>query len=311
MGLEVNKKKYRAFCEDIEDLPIFFYDWYLDAVVEHGKWDVVLLEQAGQVVGAWPYFEKQQLGLRYISMPLFTKYMGPILSKHITDQEHAQACIAQLSNKMPKFAGIDQQWAPRMSNLAVSQSHAFKLSEYVTYRIDLKQEWQQNINRNMRRNIKKAEKTLRLVHSDDLARFYELNKMSFDRQGIAIPYSFEQLKRHDDALAQQQARQFFFAIDEEEKIHSAAYLIWDKHSAYYHLSGDNPSLRKSGSGIWLIAKAIAYAQEALGLSVFDFEGSMIPAVAAIRQQFGAQAYSYYRAQQTKSIVYKALKRLKS
>ena len=53
------------------------------------------------------------------------------------------------------------------------------------------------------------------------------------------------------------------------------------------------SLGEVVSGIWLIAQALDFARNK-GLETFDFEGSMIPAIAAIREQFGAERKPYSR-----------------
>jgi hypothetical protein len=134
--------------------------------------------------------------------------------------------------------------------------------------------------------------------------------MSFDRQGLPMPYSGAQFARHDAALAANGARQLFFAVDAQERIHSAAYLIWDKQAAYYHLSGDDPALRESGAGILLIWEAIRYASEVLGLACFDFEGSMLPAVERIRVQFGAVQTPYFFVWKYGSRTFELLEKLK-
>jgi hypothetical protein len=82
-------------------------------------------------------------------------------------------------------------------------------------------------------------------------------------------------------------------VDQQEQIHSVAYLIWDRQRAYFHLAGDDPALRKSYAGFWLIWKCIEYTKLELGLSEFDFEGSMLPEVEPVRRRFGAYQVPYF------------------
>ncbi|MEM1214982.1 MAG: GNAT family N-acetyltransferase [Bacteroidota bacterium] len=304
------KPAYAQFCALHPCLPIFFEPWYLDAVVEGGDWQAVSLWDGDQPIAAWPYFEKRRLGLRYVSMPLFTKYMGPILwPGYEWSPELAQALFSGL----PQLAGWDQNTSTQLGQQASLWSKYFQLTPQYLHQLPLSpnHDWRSGINRNMRRNIRKADQLVALDLNLNLADFYAINQLSFTRQGLTLPYTFEQLKRHDAALEQHQRRQRLGARDAQGRLHSVAYLIWDKQAAYYHLSGDDPALRQSGSGIWLLAQAIAYTQQKLRLPLFDFEGSMLPKVARIREQFGAERVPYYRIRHARDWRYRWLKAWKA
>ena len=118
------------------------------------------------------------------------------------------------------------------------------------------------------------------------------------------------MQRHDAALAAHGARQLFRAVDAEGRTHSAAYLVWDRQAAYYHLSGDDPSLRASGAGLLLVWEAIRYSSEVLGLQCFDFEGSMLPGVEQVRVSFGAVQTPYFHVWKYSSRGFRLLERLK-
>ena len=134
--------------------------------------------------------------------------------------------------------------------------------------------------------------------------------MSFDRQQIAVPYSFKFLQRLDTALELQQSKSTFFAVDEQENIHAVVYLIWDQGCAYYLLAGDDPSKRASGAGILLVWEAIQFTKKELGLTLFDFQGSMIPSIERVRRQFGAKQCPYFLVQKYNSRSFKWLADLK-
>ncbi len=299
---------YSDFYAAQRRLPVFCAPWYLDAVALGGRWGATVLLEDGVALAAWPYFQKKRWGLRYVTMPHFTKYLGPLCADgHTLTAQQWKALAAAL----PPFDGLDQQCSPSANLVVALLPESFLSSPHHTYRIDLSDTaWQGRINRNMRRNIRKAASQLQLQTSLDLQTFYAVHLMSFKRQGISPPYGFSDFQRHDAALVKQGQRQVFAAVDDTGQIHSVAYLIWDAHAAYYHLSGDNPALRSSGSGIWLIDQAIRYTQTVLQLPLFDFEGSMIPAVAAIREQFGAEKTTYYRIQSAASGWYRLLKKWK-
>ena len=305
---------YRDFCCLAPDLPVFAQPWYLDACAAGGNWDVVLAHEGGRVVGALPYFHKRKGPFRYATMPPFVKTLGPYLLpefRGVLKKEHA--LLEELIDQLPVLAAFKQNFHPMATNWLPFYWRQYRQTTYYTYRLEGLQQLaavEAGINRNIRRNIQKARQQVRVVHDLSAAQFYQLNALSFTRQGLAVPYSWEQFARHDAALAANNARQMFFAVDAQERIHSAAYLIWDQHTAYYHLSGDDPALRASGAGILLVWEAIRYASEVLGLTRFDFEGSMLPAVERIRVQFGAVQTPYFFVWKYNSRAFELLEKIR-
>lgn len=310
--MDVNKDTYAQFCRQTPELPIFFQDWYLDAVTQEGEWNAALVESGGKVLGVWPYFLKKKAGFQYITMPLFVKFMGPWLADNPSLTEQHQLLQA-LQEKLPKIAGIKQDCHYQFSNWLPLYWQGYQQTTKYSYRLDINHldQVQKNINRNMRRNLLKASQQLEATLLNDPEQFFAINEMSFSRQGLVAPYSKAQFLKHDQALEQHRARQIFFGKDAQGRPHAAAYLIWDKQSSYYHLAGDDPALRQSGASIFLIWEAIRYTKEVLGLDTFDFEGSMLPKIEAIRRQFGAQQQPYFYIQKYYSRPYQLLEQIKT
>jgi hypothetical protein len=286
---------YRAFCRDNPDMPVFLQDWYLDACCQGGSWDAALLAREGVTIAAWPYFLKRKGPWRYVTMPPFVKWMGPWLRAPFRDERQVFRHYAQLLDQLPTISAFKQSFSPQATNWLPFYWRSYRQTTRYTYDLAIENldAVYDGINRNMRRNIKKAESLLEVRQEENLDELYRLNRLSFARQGLRPPYSLDLLRKHDAALAAHEARASFFAVDAQERVHSAAYLIWDRHSAYYHLSGDDPALRASGAGPLLIWAAIRHTREKLGLSRFDFEGSMLAPVEAIRRQFGAMQTPYF------------------
>jgi len=303
---------YRQFCNANSHLPIFAQDWYLDAVCAGGEWGAATVEEGGQIVAALPYFLKQKGPFRYIAMPPFVKHLGPYLRKadapySLTETHRLyDALIA----KLPAVDAFEQDFSPTVTNWLPFYWKGYQQSTRYTYRLvldDLDRIYD-GINRNMQRNIRKAQAAVSVTRGGDITDLYRINRMSFDRQALRLPYPFELLKSHDEALLAHQARQLFFASDDSGRLHSAACLIFDSETAYYHIAGDNPETRNSGAGILLTWEAIRYTKEVLGLNHFDFEGSMMQNVEAIRRQFGAVQQPYFRVWKTHSRVLRWLGR---
>lgn len=307
------KEAYHQFCQENKELPIFFQDWYLDAVCQEGHWEVVMEEKAGKIVGVLPYYIKQKGPFKYITMPPLTKMMGPFILPAYRTDAHFIKITTALIEQLPSVAASEQLLDYSIDNWLPFYWKGYQQTTRYSYILDLSnmEEVYKNLSADYKNNkIKKARELVTIVQDRSLELLYGVNKMSFDRQQLAVPYSLDFLKRLDVALMEQDARTMFFAIDESEQIHAVAYLIWDKQRAYYLLAGDDPTLRKSGAGILLAWRAIQYTNEVLGLPIFDFQGSMIPSIERVRRQFGAIRQPYFFINKVNSRWFDRLGRVK-
>ncbi len=289
--------RYRAFAASEPQLPLCFQPWYLDAVCAGGSWGLALQEEDKQITGVWTWFEKKFLGLPYLTMPHFTKWMGPWLHPGrpgglTQDHERLTALMAQL----PRVVKQDQDCHPSLQNWLPMYWAGYQQSTRYTYilQVDDLEQVKAGCNRNVRRTIHKGESRLHLEEQADIAVLYLLLEKSFARQHLSLPYSLPLLTKHIQSLEENHAVKLFFALDDAGNYHGASALSWDQHRAYYHLSGDDPTFRESGAGIYLTWKAIEYTQAHLRGRVFDFLGSMLPGVELVRRNFGARQEPYFR-----------------
>jgi len=301
------KEAYFQFCQQNKELPIFFQDWFLDAVCAEGTWEAAIVQKNKQVVGVLPYYLKKKGPFQYITMPPLTKMMGPYLTEPYRKEPQFTKICTALIDQLPKVAYYEQQFSYHITNWLPFHWKSFQQTTRYSYLLnltDLEQVYA-NFSSDYRNNkLKKANQLVSVIRDLPLKDLYAVNKMSFDRQGIAIPYSFTFLEQLDKVLGEHQAKTSFFAMDAQEQIHAVAYLIWDKERAYYLLAGDDPLLRKSGASILLVWKMIQFAKEEVGVNSFDFQGSMLPSIARVRRQFGAEQKSYFLIQQQPSKMFK-------
>jgi lipid II:glycine glycyltransferase (peptidoglycan interpeptide bridge formation enzyme) len=144
---------------------------------------------------------------------------------------------------------------------------------------------------NIRREIRKASKRLR-VHSEyGIDQFLELHELTFARQGLSLPYSREFVHRLDDACSARSARKLFFAEDGRGRVHAAAYIVWDERSAYYLMGGGDPELRTSGAMSLVMWEVVQFAHQVSPR--FDFEGSIIESIERFFRAFGARQVPYF------------------
>lgn len=288
-----DKQRYQNFIQQIPDFPVFAYDWYLDSTCGDGIWKVVFLEKNGKTIGALPYYLKQKGPFRYITMPPLTKFMGPFLLPEFQDQAAYYEALLQL---LPKVSSLTQNF-----HYPASPGSLFPSQSFFSYRLQGIQDLpatRAKLARYYRNAIlKKAPNTLHIRHDLGVAAYYQINQKTYARQGVEPPFSLKLLEKNIAALEAHQAGKLFFAIDDQDRIHAAALLVWDRHTAWYHSAGGDPELRKSGAGIYVVWEMIRYASEELQLDHFDFAGSMIPAIEKIWLNFGAQRREYVHVEE--------------
>ncbi len=305
------KEKYNAFCEKAQ-VPIFVRDWFLDTACMGGKWEVVFEEQKGEVIAALPFFIKKKFGFNYIVMPPFVRYMGPLLLPEYQNLKEQHRIYQNLIAGLPRVDSFNQNFEPGVTNWLPFYWEGYRQSTRYTYRLDIS-DTESVFNQfalDIRRNIKKAEKRVEITETGTAAEFYRVHKMTFDRQGKGLPYSRKNFINHIRALEERGLAKMFFARDEQGRIHAVSCLMRDGDMAYYHISGGDPALRKSGAGILLVWHIICYAREVWDVRTFDFEGSMIKNVEQVWHRAGAYQVSYFNIRKNNSRMFSLVEQVR-
>ena len=146
----------------------------------------------------------------------------------------------------------------------------------------------QQINRNLKRNIKEASPGVDIREMTDAATFYVMCRNTYQRQKMSMPYSEELFTQVDKAVLKNNAGMKLGAYDKDGKLIAVSYILWDSNCAYYLLAGDDDAGRQSGASILLCREALRIAFEEKNLSQFDFCGSMLESISDVRRQFGAR-----------------------
>lgn len=313
-----NKEIYRQLCEREPSIPLFSQAWWLDSVAGVDGWDVVLVEDGGEIVASMPFTIKRAYGFTIISQPILTQNLGPWLKS--SDAKYSRRLslqkkrIQELFAQLPTFDHFQQNWHSDITNWLPVYWLGFHQTTRYTYAItDLSNldAVLSNFDSSYRNKIKKASKIVKVKEDLSIETFHQINALTFSRQNVSIPYTLEFLKNHDEILAQMNKRKILYAEDSEGKIHSALYLTWDANSSYVHMVGEDPDLRNSGAGILLIWEAIKYTAQSLGLNKFDFEGSMLETVEPVRRDCGGIQVPYFTITKTPSRILKTALFLKA
>ncbi|WP_341875760.1 GNAT family N-acetyltransferase [Defluviitalea saccharophila] len=300
----ISKQRYRDLCNKESSIPLFSQAWWMDAVCGKENWDVLLVEKGDEIFASLPYFFYKSNNLMNIMQPKITQTNG-IWIKYPPNQKYTRKLafekdiINELVLKLEKLpiANFNQNFHYSFTNWLPLYWNQFKQTTRYTYvieKLDDLDNVYNNFESRIRRLIKKASSLVEVKEDCDIETFYKINKKTFERQNIDIPYSLDFLRRIDKACQKRNTRKIFYAEDKEGNIHATIYIVWDRESVYYLLGGEDTKLRTSGAHALLIWKAIQFASTFA--KRFDFEGSMIEPIERYFRAFGAKQKTYFNIQ---------------
>jgi len=300
------KQKYRAFCQIEKNIPIFSKDWWLDAVCTEDNWDVIVIEKGGQLVASMPYHYKKEGLFKLISMPHLTQTLGPYIKypkgqKYYKKLSWEKEIMTNLISQLPIFDSFNQGFHSTITNWLPFYWKGFSQSTRYTYIIEniSIEDLEKNFETDIRRRRRKAEKLgVKVVEGNDIKVFYQLNKKTFERQGLTISYSFEYIDNLYKICKRNNSCKMYFAKDNENEIIAASFLIYDDNTVYYLMGGIEPSKKNLGGMDVVQYESIKFAIKS-GRK-FDFEGSMIESIEKYFRSFGAIQKPYFQIYKTNS-----------
>ena len=295
-----DKERYKLFCEKEKNIPIFSQPWWMDIVCGEQNWEVYLYGKENDILASCVYYLKKDENK--ITKALLTQNNGLIIkypnNQKITSRLDFEEKIINDFCDYVKSLNIkkyEQQYHYSFTNWLPFFWREYKELTRYTYVIedteDLKKV-RDNYSSNARKNINKAKKILKVIETENIELFYKVNKMTFDRQNKEIPYTYELFKKLYLACMGRKCCKLLMAIDEEERVHSVAMIVWDEDSVYYLLNGTDPEVKKYQGNALLIDRSIEIASE-LGKK-FDFEGSVIKGIEQSFRQYGGIPKPYFR-----------------
>ena len=295
----MNKEEYHILCQTEENIPIFCRDWWLDAACGTENWDVILIKEKDKIQAALPYYLYRR---HIISMPPYTQTMGVWFAPHADDtkyssvQEKRQYLCMQLIEQLKPYKSFLQNFHYNFTDWLPFYWGNFSQTTRYTYLLkDLKNSsllWE-NMSQNMRRNIRKAKEKFHItvkqgVPVDD---FLQTQAQTFERQHKRNTQDTNALRRLIDVCRERKQGELWGGYDSEGQLHAAAFVVWQKQSAWYIAGGGNPALRHSGAHSLVLWEAIQYVADYS--EIFDFEGSMLPGVERFFREFGGIQTPYF------------------
>jgi hypothetical protein len=289
-----NKKKYIEFCKK-ENISIFSQYWWLDSVCGENNWDVLLYEKGGQIVASMPYYLKDNK----ISMPKLTQTMGiyfkyPKNQKYYKRLSFEKEVINFFINNLPKVDSFLQNFNYSFTNWLPFYWNEFIQTTRYTYLLENIEidEIEKKFENDIRRRIRKTnDLDISVYESDNIEAFYKVNKMTFDRKNMKIPYSLDFVKTLYDNCNKNNACKIYLAEDCNKNIIACNFLVYDTKTVYYIMGGIDPTKKDLGAMDLILNESIKFT--VLNNKRFDFEGSMLESVEKYFRSFGAKQVPYF------------------
>ena len=306
-----NKEKYKTFCDSNVSLPIFVKYWWLNAVAGNDNWDVLLYIVDKKIIASYPYYlKKKMLLFKILTIPRFTPFFGPYIVfpeniKHSEKLSLEKKVLFYFIENLPRTDYIQLTYHYSFSNWLPFFWKGFKQTTLYTYLLDSISDSKvvfENFDYSKKKQIKKAEKSIKIHFDLSAEDFYANHNLTLTKQNKNISYDFKLFKRIYDAAYLNESGRTLYAIDEFNNIHGALFIVWDNNSAYNLISSFDPYFKNSGASSLLVFAAIKFvADKTLR---FDMEGSMNENVANSFRQFGALQTPYFYITRTTNLLLK-------
>lgn len=315
----IEEKEYDLWNEFVENSTqgnIFNKSYWLKTVCEDFK--ILVCEENNKILGgvALPNVKS-----RYYKNPKLTPQLGILISNFDENVKYSTKISKEIEitnsiiEGLPKFKMFNYGFSYNFSNFIPFIWSGFQIGTRYTYVIEDLTDLDKVFNDfqyDVKYLIKKASKNNIVVSNKfSIEDFYEINKKTFDRQNMKMPYTKEFLIKLDNMLKQNNSRQMFFALNDKNEIVAGVYLIYDKNCTYYLMGGADPDYRKLGAQTILVWESIKFASQVS--TKFDFEGSVIKSIESSFRQFGGSQkiiHTVYKSGLLFEFLYKAAQKNK-
>lgn len=306
--MSTNKEIYKLFCEREKSLPLFLtYDWLNTIFPEN--WDIVIEFKGDNIAGILPYILNRRKTFLFIELPAISAYGGPWLfypegQKYASSISYEKSVLTALIQKLPYFDSFVQKFYPSLKNWLPFYWQGFTQSTRYTYILrDLSDQEKlfNDFRENIRREIRKAEKTISIVPTYDVSVLNDLKQKAAKAKGIKIHTSLPILEKVIALCKKKNCGEVLIAR-QGDAIHCAGLFVWDKQTCYYLYGASAPELSTSGAMSLLLWEAIKRASS--NVHEFNFEGSMIENVERFFRSFGAEQVPYSEIRKTNSKILK-------
>ncbi len=275
---------------------LFHQPWWLE-IVTGGDYGIAVSEQAGRVVGKFPYAVKcGPGGTQICGMPPMTHFLGPGI-----DDGSGAACnrilrraqiTRDLIRQLPASSGYWQKLHRDTPETLAFLELGFQTAVQFTFEVAPAEPailWR-NMRDKTRNVIRRAEERHRVVDIDDFDMFAHTYLENLKARHERSYYEMPLIRAVCEATTRRGHGRVIAAEDGTGNIVAAIFYVWDTQAAYYMLSTRSS---EAGNGavsllLWEAMKDIASRN-----LIFDFEGVITAGSALFFTGFGGQITPRY------------------
>lgn len=275
-------EKYDQCIRQATNSLVYAYSWYLDCVAD--DWGALIFEDYKAVMPI-PYLRlKRNLFLKKIYQPNFCQQLG-IFSKTDLNSAETNLFLTTFLALKPKSYSFNFQ------NSKYFLKSEFAFEKRINYELNLNQSYdiiQLNYNKNLKRNLKKAQKNgLSLSNTISINQFLKLKKENSKHN--LKQNQFTLMKALTSQLIKQNKAEFYGVLKGEKLL--AIGLFITTNNRIIALFSATTELGKSVAATAFLFDYMIQ-KNAKTATVFDFEGSMNSGIAQFFKSFGAINNSY-------------------
>jgi hypothetical protein len=282
MKAKIDKKEYIKLCSSVKNLSVFNSPQWLDSVAE--TWDaVVILNDAGDVIGGFPYCIKKHFLFDAISMPVLTPHLSVTIDENYT--EHKEKINTLLIDQLPNTSYQSLILDPFTKNFVPWKWKNYTITTRYTFQLSTLGNYQDNV----KGHLKSAEKKLKIEEYTDIAEHYRLTCETYRSQNLIPTHSFVQLEKI--YTINKNRIKLIKCVDENNETHASILCVYDDQF-FYNISSGRRQDALRGAVTYITDYAIKWS--IANNKIFDFEGSSIQSIYKYYEPFGGDLVTHYR-----------------
>ncbi|MCF8230037.1 MAG: GNAT family N-acetyltransferase [Bacteroidales bacterium] len=278
----IDKRKWDLCISKSFNGNIYGYSWFLDIVAEN--WEALVQDDYDRV---FPLTWKKSFGVHHLYQPFFTQQLG-IYSKNILTHEVVSAFLEKIPERF-RYTEIF------LNAYNKPDEKKYKVEQQVNHELDLIKPYQnlaKSYSKNMRRNIRKAEKAgLSIVKNIKIEKVVDLFRANRGRQIRHLHENdYRRLRRLLYSCVYKNMAEVVGVYSGENNLLAGAVFIKSNRRAIFIFSGLSEEGKKQAAMPFLIDSFIkGHANAHLTL---DFDGSNDPNLSRFYKSFGAKQTNY-------------------
>jgi hypothetical protein len=294
---QIDSAQWDNFIKASPQNNIYALSGYLDCVCP--QWGAVIVKNDEQWLAVMPLNVNKKYFLQYSLKPRFVQYLGVILGP-LQGKIHRLIYLKRTITEQviaaipPGIKLFNHNFSPGFDYFIPFHWHRFEIRPFHTYHLSLRDSLENiwsNFSASVCNGIKKAEKqNLNCVTSNSAG---ELLKMMQNRHIISASAACHFEKLWNFIYTNHSAFTLYIIHPHTGQIYCGAAFVVYHHKITMLASAMDLRFKKSRAKTLLVWYAIQKAHAMDGITVFDFEGSMIKGIENYNRGFGASPLTYY------------------